>query len=66
MCRSPIYVSLGFPTKMLNDFDHSINPPPPVQPSIAVDGAMMENEDDLTYKLGALHNYRLNFIITFV
>lgn len=27
-------------------------PPPPVRPSIAVDGGAMRSEDDLTYKLG--------------
>ena len=27
-------------------------PPPPVRPSIAVDGGTMRSEDDLTYKLG--------------
>ena len=27
-------------------------PPPPVRPSIAVDGGVMRSEDDLTYKLG--------------
>ena len=27
-------------------------PPPPVRPSIAVDGGSMRSEDDLTYKLG--------------
>jgi DNA-directed RNA polymerase II subunit RPB1 len=27
-------------------------PPPPVCPSIAVDGGAMRSEDDLTYKLG--------------
>ena len=27
-------------------------PPPPVRPSIAVDGSAMRSEDDLTYKLG--------------
>ncbi|TCD64722.1 DNA-directed RNA polymerase II subunit rpb1 [Steccherinum ochraceum] len=27
-------------------------PPPPVRPSIAVDGGAMHSEDDLTYKLG--------------
>ncbi|KAF7426815.1 DNA-directed RNA polymerase II subunit rpb1 [Pleurotus ostreatus] len=27
-------------------------PPPPVRPSIAVDGGTMQSEDDLTYKLG--------------
>jgi DNA-directed RNA polymerase II subunit RPB1 len=26
-------------------------PPPPVRPSIAVDGGVMRSEDDLTYKL---------------
>ncbi|KAF5309911.1 hypothetical protein D9619_010545 [Psilocybe cf. subviscida] len=37
-------------------------PPPPVHPSIAVDGGAMRSEDDLTYKLGdiikALANVR--------
>ena len=27
-------------------------PPPPVRPSIAVDGCSMRSKDDLTYKLG--------------
>jgi DNA-directed RNA polymerase II subunit RPB1 len=27
-------------------------PPPPVRPSIAVDGGTMRSKDDLTYKLG--------------
>lgn len=27
-------------------------PPPPVRPSIAIDGGAMRSEDDLTYKLG--------------
>jgi DNA-directed RNA polymerase II subunit RPB1 len=27
-------------------------PPPPVRPSISVDGGAMRSEDDLTYKLG--------------
>ncbi|KAH9075609.1 beta and beta-prime subunits of DNA dependent RNA-polymerase [Lactarius deliciosus] len=29
-------------------------PPPPVRPSIAVDGGTMRSEDDLTYKLGEI------------
>lgn len=29
-------------------------PPPPVRPSIAVDGGAMRSEDDLTYKLGEI------------
>ena len=29
-------------------------PPPPVRPSIAMDGGAMRSEDDLTYKLGVI------------
>jgi DNA-directed RNA polymerase II subunit RPB1 len=29
-------------------------PPPPVRPSIAVDGGAMRSEDDLTYKLAEI------------
>ena len=29
-------------------------PPPPVRPSISVDGGVMRSEDDLTYKLGEI------------
>lgn len=29
-------------------------PPPPVRPSIAVDGGTMRSEDDLTYQLGGI------------
>ncbi len=29
-------------------------PPPPVRPSISVDGGTMRSEDDLTFKLGEI------------
>ncbi|TFY81801.1 hypothetical protein EWM64_g2217 [Hericium alpestre] len=35
-------------------------PPPPVRPSIAVDGGAMRSEDDLTYKLGDIIKASVN------
>jgi DNA-directed RNA polymerase II subunit RPB1 len=35
-------------------------PPPPVRPSIAVDGGAMGSEDDLTYKLGDIIKASVN------
>lgn len=35
-------------------------PPPPVRPSIAVDGGAMRSEDDLTYKLGDIIKSSVN------
>lgn len=34
--------------------------PPPVRPSIAVDGGAMRSEDDLTYKLGDIIKASIN------
>jgi DNA-directed RNA polymerase II subunit RPB1 len=36
--------------------------PPPVRPSIAVDGGIMRSEDDLTYKLGDIIKASVNVI----
>jgi DNA-directed RNA polymerase II subunit RPB1 len=35
-------------------------PPPPVRPSIAVDGGAMRSKDDLTYKLGDIIKASIN------
>jgi DNA-directed RNA polymerase II subunit RPB1 len=35
-------------------------PPPPVRPSIAVDGGVMRSKDDLTYKLGDIIKASIN------
>lgn len=35
-------------------------PPPPVRPSIAIDGGAMRSEDDLTYKLGDIIKASVN------